>query len=510
MPPPPAEPFAARVFLGPALRAQPDRRLVKLVREGYDGAFEEIVRRYRRPLDRFAAAFVGNRSEDVTQDAFSKALLALRGSEKEIELRPWLYRIVRNTALNDLRDGPPAAAVLGEEAAAGPSAAVEAERREEIAELMARLRALPEPQRAAIVMRELEGPSHEEIAAALGLSGGGARQTIYRARATLRNGFGLLVPLPLLRVLFDQGGEAAAGSAVATAGAGAAAAGSGGAALGGLGAAGALKVGLATAVLAGSVGAGVAVEHNRGGEGRGPATAEAATIADREGSGGAAGPPGGVRPGPTTDDRDGREHGSDDRRRDDDGNRDHGRGSRHGDSSEGHGGGPAAGADGPRQGSERGEPSGHSGSDSGDGSRSGHGPDGSGSDGSGSSGPGGRDRSGDDGSHDGSGSGKESSGSGKNETGSGQSGSGSGGETSHSGDGSGHSGGDTSGGKSGSGSSDDGAEPGPAATPPASEPAPEQPSGSGSGGSGSGSGSGSSGGSGSDSGGSSGGSGDDL
>jgi hypothetical protein len=62
MPPPPAEPFASRIFLGPALRTQPDRRLVKLVREGYETAFDEIVRRYRKPLDRFAAAFVGGRS----------------------------------------------------------------------------------------------------------------------------------------------------------------------------------------------------------------------------------------------------------------------------------------------------------------------------------------------------------------------------------------------------------------------------------------------------------------
>ena len=114
MSPPPAELFASRIFLGPALRAQPDRRLVDLVRGGYDAAFEEIVRRYRKPLDRFAAAIVGGSSEDVTQDAFSKALLALRGSEAEIELRPWLYRIVRNTALNDLRDRAPAAAEIPE------------------------------------------------------------------------------------------------------------------------------------------------------------------------------------------------------------------------------------------------------------------------------------------------------------------------------------------------------------------------------------------------------------
>src|SRR5690349_14977501 len=122
MNPPPAQPFASRIFLGPALRTQSDGRLVKLVREGYEGAFEEIVRRYRKPLDRFAASFVGNRSEDVTQDALSKALLALRGSENEIELRPWLYRIVRNTALNDIRDRPPTVEQLEETLAGGESA----------------------------------------------------------------------------------------------------------------------------------------------------------------------------------------------------------------------------------------------------------------------------------------------------------------------------------------------------------------------------------------------------
>jgi RNA polymerase sigma factor (sigma-70 family) len=254
MTPPPAELFASRVFLGPALRAQPDRRLVDLVRDGYDAAFEEIVRRYRRPLDRFAAAIVGGRSEDVTQDAFSKALPALRGSEAEIELRPWLYRIVRNTALNDLRDRPPDSAELSEALPGGRSAAAEAEAREEIKDLMDRLGALPEPQRAALVMRELEGLSHEEIAAALGVSGGAARQAIYRARAALREGFGLLLPLPALRALAEHGEGIAAG---------------------GLGA-GALKAGMATVLIAGTVGAGVAIEHHRGD--RGPEAAEAAPL----------------------------------------------------------------------------------------------------------------------------------------------------------------------------------------------------------------------------------------
>lgn len=272
MTPPPADNFAARIFLGPALRAQPDRRLVDLVRDGYDAAFEEIVRRYRRPLDRFAAAIVGAQSEDVTQDAFSKALLALRGSEAEIELRPWLYRIVRNTALNDLRDRAPATEALSDAVPAARSAAAEAETREELADLMERLRALPEPQRAALVMRELEGLSHEEIAAALGVSGGAARQAIYRARTALRDGFGLLIPLPLLRMLAEGGGEAAAAGGAIAAGTGASAA--GGATLTGI-SGGAAKVGVATMLIAGAAGAGVAVEQ-RGDDGRSPAAAEAA------------------------------------------------------------------------------------------------------------------------------------------------------------------------------------------------------------------------------------------
>jgi len=320
MTPPPAEQFAARVLLGPALRAQPDRRLVDLVRNGYDAAFEEIVRRYRRPLDRFAAAIVGGHSEDVTQDAFSKALPALRGSEAEIELRPWLYRIVRNTALNDLRDRAPAAEELAETLPGGRSVAAEAEAREELQDLMDRLRALPEPQRAALVMRELEGLSHEEIAAALGVSGGAARQAIFRARATLRNGLGLLLPMPVLRALVEHGDAAAAGGAIAV---GAGASSAGGAVLGGLGGGAAAKVGVATVLVAGTVGAGVAIEQRNGDRGGGPDAAQAAIAKPgAHGQGAAAGPrPSGFDGGSfgagseESDDPNGSGGGDDDRRR---------------------------------------------------------------------------------------------------------------------------------------------------------------------------------------------------
>lgn len=249
--PPPAEGIASRLFLGPALRTQPDRRLVTLVREGYETAFEEIVRRYARPLSRYAASIVGGRSEDVTQDAFSKALLSLRRDDAEIDLRPWLFRIVRNTALNDLRDSPPSPEFLAEAIAGGRNPAEELERREELTDLIERLQALPEPQRAAIVMRELEGLGHEEIAAALGMSGGAARQAIYRARRALRDGAGMLVPLPLLQALLAGSGSGAAEAATGAAGIGSAA-----------GAGVALKATAATVLVAGAVGAGVTFRHN--------------------------------------------------------------------------------------------------------------------------------------------------------------------------------------------------------------------------------------------------------
>jgi RNA polymerase sigma factor (sigma-70 family) len=280
--PPSAEGFPSRLFLGPALRTQPDRRLVTLVRDGYETAFEEIVRRYGRLLTRYAASIVGGRCEDVTQDAFSRALLALRRDDAEIELRPWLFRIVRNTALNDLRDSPPSPEVLAEAIAGGRNPAEELEQREELTDLMQRLQALPEPQRAAIVMRELEGLSHEEIAAALGLSGGGARQAIYRARQALRDGAGMLIPLPLLQAMLAGSGPGTAEAAVGVASMGSAA-----------GAGVALKATAATVLVAGAVGTGVALKDNpRSGDAKAAATRviqsgtsnEVASESDKSGS----------------------------------------------------------------------------------------------------------------------------------------------------------------------------------------------------------------------------------
>jgi RNA polymerase sigma factor (sigma-70 family) len=246
---PPAKPtrLSTRFLAGPTLRLQPDGRLVSLVRDGYESAFEEIFRRYGAALRSYAASIVtAQRADDVTQDAFTKAYLALRGTDKEIQLRPWLYRIVRNTALTSIRDEPKAGVELDDIVANGLDPAEVAEQEEEIRRLMAGLRELPEPQRAAIVMRELEGLSHDQIAASLGLSGGAVRQSIYRARRALREGVGLILPMPVLRMLLDEG---------FTQGATAAAAGGGGAGI-------AIKTGVAALIAAGTVTTGVVLRDD--------------------------------------------------------------------------------------------------------------------------------------------------------------------------------------------------------------------------------------------------------
>ena len=191
MPPPPASNVASRLFLGPALRAQPDRRLVTLVRDGYEVAFDEIVRRYGRALGRYAAAIVpSHRAEDVTQDAFSKALLALRDTDKEIELRPWLYRIVRNTALKvqasarrefALKDDTLNAICEREQTIPNPASRIP-----DSMALRAMLEQLEPNRRASLLLAIIDGRTHEEIAEYLRVPVGTVKAWIRRELMDMR------------------------------------------------------------------------------------------------------------------------------------------------------------------------------------------------------------------------------------------------------------------------------------------------------------------------------------
>src|SRR5262245_22938366 len=193
----------AAPLAGLALRCQSDARLVSLCREGHDRGFEEIVRRYRPQLVSFASAIVpAHRAEDVVQEALTKAHASLAASHGEMKVKPWLYTIVRNRALNDLRDEP-GHQHLDEDFDGVPQPPEVAAQRSELAAVLAGVRNLPAAQREALLRRELEGRSHQEIAAAIGVSPGAVRGLIFRARTTLREAAGVLIPLPVMRGLLN-------------------------------------------------------------------------------------------------------------------------------------------------------------------------------------------------------------------------------------------------------------------------------------------------------------------
>ena len=189
----------ARLAGQPILRSQSDERLVDLVRAGYEPAFEAVVARYRRPLLRYCERFLSEeRAEDVVQQSFVSAYDSMLRGGGELKLRPWLYRIVHNTALNALRDRGLAHEELDEnyDGVERPDQAFD--RRQGLREVIAAVQALPERQRDAIVLRELEGRSYDEIAGELGVTDGSVRQLLNRARTTLRAGATAVTPVGLL------------------------------------------------------------------------------------------------------------------------------------------------------------------------------------------------------------------------------------------------------------------------------------------------------------------------
>jgi RNA polymerase sigma factor (sigma-70 family) len=195
------------------LRTQSDRRLVKLAADGHDRAFEVIVERYRRPLQRYLRRLLSEAlAEDVLQASFVRAWQAMRAGSDVRELRPWLYRIAHNQALNTLRAAGAALPAATEEF---PAVSLEAhvERREELRETLHGIRALPERQRAALVAVAVEDRTHADVAAELGMSDGALRQLLLRARTTLRAAASALTPYPLVTWL--AGGQEVTAARVA-------------------------------------------------------------------------------------------------------------------------------------------------------------------------------------------------------------------------------------------------------------------------------------------------------
>jgi len=165
-----------------------DERLARRAASGDRVALEEIFRRYHQDLYRYCLATVGNPddAQEAVQNAMLKVVRALPGEQREIKLKPWLYRIARNEAVETLRRRRSSVELSTEQAAPEVEIADTAASRERLRSLFSDLEQLPERQRSGLVMRELAGLGFEEIGAAFQTSAAVARQTVYEARLSLR------------------------------------------------------------------------------------------------------------------------------------------------------------------------------------------------------------------------------------------------------------------------------------------------------------------------------------
>jgi RNA polymerase sigma factor (sigma-70 family) len=164
-----------------------DERLAWLIGKGSERAFTSLYHRYHQQLYRYCHSMLREDADaqDALQATFAAAFAALRDGRRDAPLRPWLFRIAHNEAITILRRRRSHSELPDELPAPANAIEEQAEHRERLRRLVADFRELPERQRAALLMRELSGLSHEEIAVALDTSVGTAKQTIYEARQAL-------------------------------------------------------------------------------------------------------------------------------------------------------------------------------------------------------------------------------------------------------------------------------------------------------------------------------------
>ncbi|MDQ4048951.1 MAG: sigma-70 family RNA polymerase sigma factor, partial [Actinomycetota bacterium] len=173
----------------PLLRLQGDEKLIGLVRKGHNGAFEALVQRYQPRLLAFCRHMLGSQedAEDVLQEVFTAAYNALLADSRPINARPWLYRIARNRCLNHLRKpratGQDSMDIF--ERDNGATTAETVHRREEFREIVTDVGDLPESQRTALLLREIDALSYEQIAEAMDTTVPSVKSLLVRARVNL-------------------------------------------------------------------------------------------------------------------------------------------------------------------------------------------------------------------------------------------------------------------------------------------------------------------------------------
>jgi RNA polymerase sigma-70 factor (ECF subfamily) len=164
-----------------------DRVLVEAAQAGDLDAFEALVRRHQAAVYRVALRMLGSSADadDVTQDTFLRAWRALSRYRGDSALTTWLYRIVTRRCLDVIGHRRPTMAIEDDhrDERGDPAAAVE--QRERLRAVARQIQALPADQRAALVLREFEGLSYEEVAGVLETTVPAIKGRIHRARLTV-------------------------------------------------------------------------------------------------------------------------------------------------------------------------------------------------------------------------------------------------------------------------------------------------------------------------------------
>src|ERR1041385_8353664 len=183
------------------LTAASDRELVATAVSGGEGSFEELVRRYQRPISAYVYRMVGNYESalDLTQEIFIKVYSSLRRYRAEFKFSTWIYKIAHNSAVDHLRRTATReqSLVMGHEGdqfdlpveSGRLSPEQESERKERRIEIESVVRALPANYRELIILRHSQDLSYEEIVEVTGLPLGTVKNRLFRAREMMRPQF---------------------------------------------------------------------------------------------------------------------------------------------------------------------------------------------------------------------------------------------------------------------------------------------------------------------------------
>ena len=178
-----------------------DRELVSTAVAGVEGGFEELVRRYQRPISAYVYRMVGDYEAalDLTQEIFMKVYGSLARYRSEFKFSTWIYKIAHNAAIDHLRrnSSREQSIVKGSEGdqyelpveSGKLSPELESEKKERRLEIETVVRSLPAAYRELIILRHSQDLTYEEIVEVTGLPLGTVKNRLFRAREMMRQQF---------------------------------------------------------------------------------------------------------------------------------------------------------------------------------------------------------------------------------------------------------------------------------------------------------------------------------